>query len=44
MTHCDIDPEDQQVMNITSKLVRLSVGVEHPDDLMADISQALERV
>jgi cystathionine beta-lyase/cystathionine gamma-synthase len=31
-------------MNITGSLVRLSVGVEHADDLIADIENALEKV
>ncbi|MCA9062619.1 MAG: PLP-dependent transferase, partial [Planctomycetaceae bacterium] len=26
---------------ITEKLVRMSVGLEHPDDLIADLTQAL---
>lgn len=44
MTHVDVSPEDREMMSITSKLVRLSVGVEHYDDLIADITQALEHV
>jgi O-succinylhomoserine sulfhydrylase len=30
-------------MGIGDGLVRLSVGLEHPDDLIADLTQALER-
>ncbi|WP_308445307.1 PLP-dependent transferase [Thermonema sp.] len=30
-------------MGITDKMVRLSVGVEHPDDLIWDLKQALEQ-
>ena len=41
MTHSDIPPEDQRAMGITESLVRLSVGVEDFDDLVADLSQAL---
>jgi methionine-gamma-lyase len=44
MTHSDVDPEERQEMGITEKMVRLSVGVEHYDDLIADIAQALEAV
>ncbi len=44
MTHSDIPPEDQVEMGITPAMVRLSVGVEDPEDLMADLSQALDRV
>jgi cystathionine beta-lyase/cystathionine gamma-synthase len=31
-------------LQITDKLVRLSVGIEHYEDIIADISQALELV
>ncbi len=44
MTHVDMDPEEMRSLNITGKLVRVSVGVEHPDDLIADIEQALAAV
>ncbi len=41
MTHADVAPEDKEIMFISEKLVRLSVGVEHYTDLIADIDQAL---
>ncbi len=44
MTHSDIAPADQARMGITAAMVRLSVGVEHPDDLIADLAQALDAV
>lgn len=44
MTHSDIKPEDQLRMGITPALVRISVGVEHFEDLLADIEQALGAV
>lgn len=44
MTHADVPEEDKNVMSITERLVRLSVGVEHHEDLIADIRQALDRV
>ena len=44
MTHADVPMEDKKVMHITEKLVRLSVGVEHYNDLIADISQALDKL
>jgi cystathionine beta-lyase/cystathionine gamma-synthase len=31
-------------MGITPGLVRLAVGIEHPDDLIADLEQALAKV
>lgn len=41
MTHADVPKEDKNVMSITEKLIRLSIGVEHYEDLIADIQQAL---
>ena len=41
MTHADVPPEDQRRMGITDDLVRLSIGVEAPEDLVADLEQAL---
>ena len=40
-THVSVSPEDQLVAGITPGLVRLSVGLEDPRDLMADIASAL---
>jgi methionine-gamma-lyase len=42
MTHADVPSHEKELMFISERLVRLSVGVEHPDDLIADIKQALE--
>ncbi len=44
MTHAGIDKAFRDKMNITDQMVRLSIGVEHADDLMEDIGQALEAV
>ncbi len=41
MTHCSVDPSHRHKIGIMDSLVRLSVGVEDPDDLIYDISQAL---
>jgi methionine-gamma-lyase len=41
MTHIGVKPAHRQQMNITDKMVRLSVGVEHYQDLIWDIEQAL---
>lgn len=41
MTHADVDPADKEAMNITEKLVRLSIGVENYNDLIRDIEQSL---
>ncbi len=44
MTHADVSPEAQEKMGITPALVRISVGVEHYEDVIADIDQALDAV
>ncbi len=44
MTHSDIPPDRQADLGITPAMIRLSVGVEHPEDLIADLAQALEAV
>jgi cystathionine gamma-lyase len=42
MTHADMDPAERQKVGITDGLVRLSVGLEDPADLIADLDQALD--
>jgi len=44
MTHIDVSAEDKKKMNITPKLIRLSVGVEHIEDLIWDVEKALDAV
>jgi cystathionine beta-lyase/cystathionine gamma-synthase len=44
MTHSDVEPDRQRDMGITPGLVRIAVGIEHPDDQIADFEQALEKV
>jgi methionine-gamma-lyase len=44
MTHSDIPPDRQVKMGITSSMLRISVGIEHPEDVIADLSQALSAV
>jgi len=41
MTHASIPPERRKALGIDDGLVRLSVGIEHADDLIADLEQAL---
>jgi O-succinylhomoserine sulfhydrylase len=43
-THQRFKPEDRAEMGISDGLVRLSIGLEHPDDLVADLHAALDRV
>ena len=42
MTHADVPPDDKERMGITDGLIRLSVGIEHPEDIIADLRQALD--
>ncbi|MEZ4722607.1 MAG: cystathionine gamma-synthase family protein [Flavobacteriales bacterium] len=42
MTHSDVDPEDKKLYGISDALVRLSIGVEHYEDIIEDCRQALE--
>ena len=42
MTHAGVSPEEKQRTGITEGLVRLSIGLENVDDLIADIAKALE--
>ena len=41
MTHASVPPETRARLGITDSLVRLSVGIEDGDDLIADLEQAL---
>ncbi len=44
MTHSDIPLEDQVKIGITPSMCRISVGLEDPQDLIADVSQALDKI
>ena len=44
MTHANVPVEDKLAYGVTPALIRLSVGIEHPDDLIDDLRQALEVV
>jgi cystathionine gamma-synthase len=41
MTHASMTPEARQRAGITDSVIRLSVGIEAPEDLIADLEQAL---
>lgn len=43
-THSQMTPEELAQQHITPTTVRLSIGTEHVDDLIADLAQALEKV
>ncbi|CAO3460187.1 O-acetylhomoserine sulfhydrylase (EC 2.5.1.49) @ O-succinylhomoserine sulfhydrylase (EC 2.5.1.48) [Azospirillum argentinense] len=40
-THSHLSAEDQRASGVTPGYVRLSIGIEHPDDIIADLEQAL---
>lgn len=42
-SHAGVSPEDLRRMGISETLIRLSVGLEHPEDLIEDLDQALEK-
>jgi methionine-gamma-lyase len=44
MTHSGVPAEIRQKIGILESTIRLSIGIEHPDDLIADIEQALSTV
>ena len=44
MTHAGMSPEARKQAGITDELVRFSVGIEDVDDLITDLSQALEKI
>ena len=43
-THSQLSADDQAKSGVTPGYVRLSIGLEHIDDIIADISQALDKV
>jgi len=44
MTHASVDAEKRERLGITDGLVRISVGIEDTDDIIADLDQALEKI
>jgi O-acetylhomoserine (thiol)-lyase len=40
-THSQLTPQEQAQTGVTDGYVRLSVGIEHPEDILADLDQAL---
>ena len=43
-THSQLSPEELDAQHITPSTIRLSIGTEHIDDLLADISRALDKI
>jgi cystathionine gamma-lyase len=44
MTHLSMPQDVRESIGITEDLIRVSVGIEHPEDLIADLEQALAQV
>ncbi|MBT3519040.1 MAG: hypothetical protein HOA19_08450 [Candidatus Marinimicrobia bacterium] len=44
MTHADVPKEEWEARGLTDGLVRLSVGIENSEDIIADLEQALTKV
>lgn len=44
MTHSDMTPAEKDHAGITENMIRISVGLEDPKDLIADLAQALDQV
>ena len=44
MTHADVPQAEREARGLTDGLVRISVGIENPDDIIADLEQALNQV
>lgn len=42
-THADVPPATREAYGLSDRLMRLSVGIEDPADLLADLAQALKR-
>jgi O-acetylhomoserine (thiol)-lyase len=42
-THRQLTPDEQQKVGVTPEMIRLSVGIEHIDDILADLGQALDK-
>jgi len=43
-SHLTLPPEERKRIGITEQMIRLSVGIENGDDLIADLEHALEAV
>lgn len=43
-THSQLTPEEQQLTGVTDDYIRLSIGIESIDDILADLDQALAKV
>ena len=44
MTHADMPDEEKEALGLTDAMVRLSVGIEDPEDIIQDLRQALDNL
>jgi cystathionine beta-lyase/cystathionine gamma-synthase len=44
MTHSAMNPDELQAAGISQRCIRLSLGIEDPNDIIADLSKALEAI
>ena len=42
-THAQLNEEEQRLAGVTPDMIRVSVGIEDPDDLVEDLNQALAK-
>ena len=43
MTHASVPPDERVKLGISDNFVRLSVGLEDPEDLIQDLEQAMQK-
>ena len=43
-THQQLTPEEQEATGVTPDFIRLSIGLEDVNDLIDDLSQALDKI
>lgn len=43
-THAQLSEEEQRLAGVTPDMIRISVGIEDPEDLIEDLAQALDRI
>jgi O-acetylhomoserine (thiol)-lyase len=43
-THRQLSPDEQRRAGVTPEMIRLSIGIEHIDDILADLGQALDSI
>ena len=44
MTHASVPPEQRAILGISDNLIRLSIGIESVNDIIADLNQAFEAI